>query len=114
MERCIVLTARRYDFKDESGRRIEGCTLTYVTGDVENQPDYRGRAVMSIPAPTDIWHELQALPGVYAVDFKQRPGPKGRPTLQAVGVQFLAEADFALFDGFSSGSLELTSGGLVG
>ncbi len=74
MDRCIVMTARRYDFKDEAtGRRIEGVTLTYVTGDVEDQQDYRGRAVMSIPAPADVWHDLQALPGVYAVDFKQPP-----------------------------------------
>ncbi len=36
MERCIVMTARRYDFKDEAtGRRIEGFTLSYVVGDVE-------------------------------------------------------------------------------
>lgn len=103
MERCIVLTARRYDFKDaESGRRIEGVTLTYLTGEPELQEDYRGQAVMSIPAPSDLWHQLRAIPGVYAIDFRQRPGPKGRPTLQAVGAEFISEADFALFDGFSS------------
>ena len=103
MERCIVLTARRYDFKDaETGRRVEGVTLTYLTGDVEVQPDYKGQAVMQIPAPSDVWHQLQAIPGVYGVDFKQRPGPKGRPTLQAVGVDFLSPVDFAVFDGFGS------------
>jgi hypothetical protein len=104
MERCIVLTARRYDFKDaDTGRRVEGVTLTYLTGDAEAQPDYRGQAVMQIPAPSEIWHQLAAIPGVYAIDFKQRPGPKGRPTLQAVGAEFIAEADFAVFDGFASG-----------
>lgn len=114
MERCIVMTARRYDFKDEgTGRRVEGVTLTYVTGDVEEQQDYRGRAVMSISAPGELWDKLKALPGVYAVDFKQRPGPKGRPTLQAVGVQFLGDADFAVFDGFVSDGVELTSRGLL-
>ncbi len=114
MERCIVMTARRYDFKDEAtGRRIEGVTLTYVTGDVEEQQDYRGRSVMSIPAPADVWHQLQALPGVYGVDFKQRPGPKGRPTLQAVGLQFLSDADFGVFDGFSTNGGELASTGLL-
>ena len=102
MERCIVLTASRYDFKDDEGKRIEGVTLTYLTGEPESQPDYRGRAVMSIPAPMDIWHQLAAIPGVYGIDFRQRPGPKGRPTLQAVGAEFIAEADFAMFDGFAS------------
>jgi hypothetical protein len=101
MDRCIVLTARRYDFKDDEGRRIEGVTLTYLTGDPESQPDYRGRSVMSIPAPSEIWHQLAAIPGVYDVDFRQRPGPKGRPVLQAVGTAFIAEADFSVFDGFA-------------
>jgi hypothetical protein len=103
MERCIVLTARRYDFKDaETGRRVEGVTLTYLTGDPESQPDYRGQGVMSIPAPSELWHQLQAIPGVYSVDFRQRPGLKGRPALHAVGAEFIAEADFAVFDGFAS------------
>ena len=103
MERCIVLSARRYDFKDaESGRRVEGVTLSYLTGDPDQQTDFKGLAPMSIPAPSEVWHQLRAVPGVYAVDFRQRPGPKGRPTLQAVGAEFIAEADFALFDGFAS------------
>jgi hypothetical protein len=48
---------------------------------------------------------------VYGVDFKQRPGPKGRPTLQAVGLQFLSDADFGVFDGFSTNGGELASTG---
>ena len=102
MERCIVLTARRYDFKDDEGKRIEGVTLTYLTGDAESQPDYRGRAVMSVPAPMEMWHQLTAIPGVYGIDFRQRPGPKGRPVLTAVGADFIADADFDVFDGFAT------------
>jgi hypothetical protein len=114
MERCIVMTARRYDFNDEAtGRRVEGVTLSYVVGDVEEQQDYRGRPVMSISAPGEMWSKLRALPGVYAVDFKQRPGPKGRPTLQAVGLQFLGDADFSVFDGFVSDGVELSSSGIL-
>jgi hypothetical protein len=110
MERCILLTARRYDFKDaETGRRVEGVTLTYLTGDPEAQADYRGQAVMSIPAPSELWHQLQAIPGVYAIDFRQRPGPKGRPTLQATGAEFLSEVDFGVFDGFGSADRSLST-----
>jgi hypothetical protein len=110
MDRCIVLTARRYDFQDEkTGRRIEGVTLTYLTGEAEEQADYRGQAVMQIPAPADIWHQLPTIPGVYAIDFRQRPGLKGRPTLQAVGAEFLADADFSVFDGFTSRDREVAA-----
>lgn len=108
MDRCIVMTARRYDFNDQAtGRRVEGVTLTYVTGDIEQQPDYRGYPVLQISAPMGVWPELRALPGVYAVEFRQRPGPKGRPTLQAVNLKFLAGADFEVFDGFVEGPFEI-------
>jgi hypothetical protein len=90
MQECLLLSARRYDFKDDDGRRIEGVTLTYLTGDVDHEADRRGQSPLSIPAPVDVWHQLQAVPGFYQVDFRQRPGKGGRPALQAVGVEFLA------------------------
>lgn len=92
MQECLILAARRYDFADESGRRIEGVTLTYLTGDVDNASDRRGQVPLSIPAPVAVWHQLQAVPGVYGIDFRQRPGKGGRPTLQAIGLEFLAAA----------------------
>ncbi len=90
MQECLLLSARRYDFKDDDGRRIEGVTLTYLTGEADQESDRRGFSPLSIPAPVDIWHELQAVPGYYHVNFRQRPGKGGRPTLQAVGLEFIA------------------------
>jgi hypothetical protein len=92
VQECLILAARRYDFTDDGGRRVEGVTLTYLTGDVDNAPDRRGQVPLSIPAPVDIWHQLQAVPGVYSINFRQRPGKGGRPTLQAIGLEFLAAA----------------------
>jgi hypothetical protein len=92
MQECLILAVRRYDFKDDGGRRVEGVTLTYLTGDVDHDANRRGQVPLSIGAPVDIWHELQAVPGVYGIDFRQRPGKGGRPTLQAIGVSFLASA----------------------
>lgn len=92
---CLILAARRYDFKDEGGRRVEGVTLTYLTGDVDDAGDRRGQAPLSIAAPSDVWHDLQAVPGFYRVDFRQRPGKNGRPALQAVGVDFVGGVTLA-------------------
>jgi hypothetical protein len=92
MQECLILAARWYDFKDDEGRRVEGVTLTYLTGDIDDAADRRGQVPLSIPAPVDIWHQLQAVPGVYGIDFRQRPGKGGRPTLQAIGLEFLAAA----------------------
>lgn len=99
MERCLLLHARRYDFKDqESGRRVEGVTLTYLTSYVEGGDNQRGQMPLSISAPAEAWHQLRAVPGFYEVDFRQRPGPKGRPTLQATGLHFLSPVEFEVDD----------------
>jgi hypothetical protein len=100
MQDCLILAARRYDFKDEEGRRIEGVTLTYLTGDVDSEPDRRGQSPLSISAAADIWHSLRAVPGLYHMDFRQRPGKGGRPALQAVGAEFVAAVTLAGSPGF--------------
>lgn len=94
MQRCIILAARRYDFRDDDGQRREGCTLVYLTGDEDHESDRRGLFPLTIGAPLGVWHDLRELPGHYLVDFKQRPGKGGRPQLQAVGVQFVEAAEF--------------------
>ena len=89
MERCLVLCARRYSFKDEGGRQVDGVTLSYLTGDREDGSDRRGMEPLTISGDQRLYSELQELPGVYELDFKQRPGKNGRPTLQVASVRFL-------------------------
>lgn len=96
MDRVLILAARRYSFKDEtSGRLVEGTTVNYVTGDAQESADSRGLATLTISGPLDVMASLRDLPGVYEVDFKQRPGKNGRPQLQLVGVQFVRALDVA-------------------
>lgn len=92
--RCLVLGARRYDFKDDDGGRVEGVTLHYLTldGSLDGSTDQRGEIPMQVSAPMAVFKELDECPGYYEVDFKQRPGRGGRPTLQAAGLSYLAAA----------------------
>ena len=90
MDTCVLLSARSYDFKDDQGRSVQGVTLSYLTGDVETTGDRRGVFAMSINAQPEIFAQLGPVPGIYDMDFKQRPGPKGKPVLQVVGLKFKA------------------------
>ncbi len=94
LERCLLLSARRYDFNDDKGKRVAGVKVSYVMGDVDAQDEERGLAPLSINAPFELWPELVTLPGLYDVDFKQRPGANGKPTLQLVKVSLLQPLDF--------------------
>ena len=93
METCIVLSARQYDFEDDKGKHIQGVTINYLTGEVEAAGDRRGVFPFSINAPADVHAALKALPGVYELEFKQRPGPKGRPVVQVVGAKLRQALD---------------------
>lgn len=93
METAILLSARRYDFNDDKGKSVQGVTLQYLTGDTENTDTDRGCSVFTITAPFDVWDALKTIPGVYDMDFKQRPGKGGRPTLQCVAANFKAPFD---------------------
>lgn len=88
LETCIVIGARRYEFKDEQGQMVRGVTFEYLTGDTGDGVEQKGATVMKISAAPEVFGQLQAVPGVYDMDFKQRPGKGGRPSLQLVAVKF--------------------------
>ena len=91
----LVLSARRYDFKDDGGKTVEGVTVNYCDLDEEPDGDRLGLTQLSISGPRETWAQLQAVPGFYRMDFKQRPGRGGKPTLQLVGLQFARACDLA-------------------
>ncbi len=93
METCVLLSARKYDFNDDAGKRVEGVTISYLTGDVETAGDRRGASPLTINAPTEVFSLLGPLPGLYDVDFKQRAGKNNRPTLMITGVHFRQALD---------------------
>lgn len=89
MEKCLVLSARQYQFKNDGGEQVEGVTLTYLTLDAPADGSTRGCPPLTINASVQLWPQLDTLPGYYDLDFKQRPGPKGKPVLMVAGVHFL-------------------------
>jgi len=88
------LGARRYSFKDDDGQRVEGATLHYLTldGSQDGTTDEVGEIPLAVSAPHSVFAQLTEVPAYYDVDFRQRPGRGGRPTLQAAGVSYLGEA----------------------
>lgn len=95
--KCLVLGARRYSFKDsESGALVEGAKLHYLTldGEQDGDTDQKGELPFEVSIPLPVYEDLTGVPAFYEVDFRQRPGRGGRPTLQAVGVSHLGPVSF--------------------
>jgi hypothetical protein len=83
----MVLNVRSYDFEDE-GKRIKGMSMTYITGDVEAVPTRRGVTPMTVSIAQDLYDLMQVVPGVWDIQFSQRPGRGGKPTLTATKAKF--------------------------
>jgi hypothetical protein len=94
METCLVLSARRYSFKDDNGQQIDGVTVTYLTDDNQDEGNTRGCIPLSITAPLALWEAIPPLPAFCDMEFRQRPGPKGKPTLTLTQVRYLSDGSF--------------------
>lgn len=93
MDTVVLLSARQYNFTDDAGKSVQGVTLTYITGDVDSSGPRRGCAPMSVNAVPEVFAQLDAVPGLYDVDFRQRPGKGGRPTLTATALKLRSPLD---------------------
>jgi hypothetical protein len=92
MNKYFVLFVRRYDFSDETGKRIQGFKMTYLDEQVENTPTAKGRPPMTVTSSeVGMWHCFTTVPGYYDLDFRMKPDSKGKPTLVLQGVKLVPE-----------------------
>ena len=73
---------------------MEGVTLHYLTSDQDGGQDQKGTIPLQVSAPPSVFHQLQEVPGRYEVEFRQRPGRGGKPTLTASGLAYLGGVSF--------------------
>lgn len=93
----LVLNAKRYSFANDDGEKVEGCTLQYLEpGELVQEENRRGAEVLTITAPLDFYSQLTMIPGLYDLNFRQRPGKNGRPTLTVTGAKFLSGVELGV------------------
>jgi hypothetical protein len=92
MSKYFVLFVRRYDFSDETGKRIQGFKATYLDEQIENTAMAKGRPPMTVTSSEmGMWNAFSTVPGYYDLNFWMRPDAKGKPTLVLQGAKFLPE-----------------------
>lgn len=92
MSKYLVLNVQRYDFTREGGDRFQGVRVTYLDQQAESSDKVRGLVPMTVGGPVELWERIEKVPGHYALDFKQRPDFKGRPTLSLTDAVLISEA----------------------
>lgn len=96
-QNVIVMLARRYGFTDDDKRRVEGVSLTYF--DAEQEPngggERRGLDLLTISGDLANFDRLHEVPGLYELQFTQKPGKGGRPSLALAGLTFVEPVSFS-------------------
>ncbi len=92
IERVILLYASTYDFVPTGGdgSRLKGMKLQYITDYIEATENAQGTPIMMATAPHEAKTGLGAVPGVYEIDFRMRPGKDNKPTLTPVSLAFVS------------------------
>jgi len=90
MEEYLVLGYKSYDFDNKEGERIAGNNVYYLD---LMMADYDANVKGSIPLNTSctplVKEQLKVLPGFYKLDFRQKPGAKGKATLVLANAEFM-------------------------
>jgi hypothetical protein len=115
MSNVLVLGVRQYSFVDEKdGRVVEGCTVSYVDPQMLEDDQRQGLAVLNVSAPTSLYPAFASppdagegvthppshsqpgrVPGVFTLQWGQRPGKGGRPVSLLIGAEFVKSVDIA-------------------
>ena len=91
----VVLHVRPYDFEAEDGRRLQGSTVTYLDLAMKGEEPERGYAPLNLSVEPQVDRQLTAVPGLYDLDFRQRRGKNGKPTLVLAGARLVSAVEFS-------------------
>lgn len=88
---CLVIAAKSYNFKNDAQEQVSGTNVYYLDPVMrEDSPEQTGLLPLKVPALATVFAKLlpENLPGIYELDFRQRPDSKGRPILTLADVKF--------------------------
>jgi hypothetical protein len=94
--RVLVLSARPYDFKDDSGRQVAGATVAYITGEPSGDREKSGVDVFQTSVELRAYQTLDQVPAIYEMACGMRPAPGGKGVqLRIERFAFVAPYDIA-------------------
>jgi hypothetical protein len=86
----VVFGAFPFDFPDERGRRVQGVSLRYSTGQPTTQEGGAGWEIQKASLPPGSMAAMPVLPGVYIAHYDIRTFA-GKPELKLTKVTFKSE-----------------------
>lgn len=91
----LVLHVRPYDFTADDGKQVRGSSVTYLDLGGPSEPGELGHAPLTMSVPDEVARDFREAPALYDLDFRQRRGKGGRPTLTLAGARLVAPVQLA-------------------
>lgn len=88
MAQHIVLGVRDFDFVDDKGQRRTGIKVFYLD-QPENSDHSRGFLPLVLTAPYDLLEQFPVVPGIYDLEFRQKPDRTGKVVLSLRSAEYL-------------------------
>lgn len=84
--KVLIIGAKRYSFiNKDTGEHISGLNVHYLDPAYrEDNNNTKGLLPIKITALDKVFDQLSEIPGIYEVDFRQRPGQGSKPVLTLV------------------------------
>ena len=94
--KVLVLSARDWEMADDDGEIRRGVKFSYVDPLEEaTGSGAEGVPPMAISGPATLKPKVKEVPGVYELEFRQRPGKNNRPVLTLVDATFVKGVNIA-------------------
>lgn len=85
-----VLSARRFDFKNDDGEQVEGVKIFYVEDwEPEERQNGKGVELLEATLPLEIWSRMSPEPADYNAHFNLVRGQKGKAMLQVTDIEHI-------------------------
>lgn len=97
MNRFLVLALQHYDFKNDSGERVNGVKVTYLNPKVSSRENEVGYCPLIVNiSDSSVVRKFGQVPGIYNMTFEQVTGRNNRPAIILSDVEFVSAVDMSV------------------
>lgn len=97
MSKCLVLSAKSYDFENDKGERIQGTKLSYISKNISSREGEKGHPPMIVSLSNTLAKCFTDVPAIYDLDFEQVPGKNNKPETILTDATYVSPVDFSVF-----------------
>lgn len=91
---CIILSVKKYDFKNDEGQQITGAKVSYVNLVPSAESSIEGCPPIQVSIDTSLINTFKDLPCHAQIQYTMGVGKNNKPELKVSGFKYLSPVNF--------------------